>query len=63
MLGRHFFLYHSFLHKVLVGRIAQGDDAASEPMRMILRLQLHLLLLLVLMDGLKTILVQMGRLI
>lgn len=50
-------LDNAFLDKVLIDRVAQGDDPSSEPMRMILGLQLHFLLLLVHLDRMETILI------
>lgn len=63
MLRRHLFLDDAFLHEILIGWVAQSDDAACESVWVVLRLQLHLLLLLVLVDCLQAILVQMGRLV
>lgn len=45
MLRRNFLLNDAFLDEILVGGVAEGDDAASEPVGVVLRLQLHLLLL------------------
>lgn len=63
MLRRHFFLYDAFLHEILVCWVAQSNYAACESMWVVLRLQLHLLLLLVLVDCLQAILVKMRRLV
>ena len=46
MLRCHFLFDDSFLDEILIGGVAQGDDATRESMRVILRLQLHLLLLM-----------------
>ena len=62
VLRRYLLLYDTLVDKVLICRIAQGNDASSEPVRVILCLQLHLLLL-VHLNGMQAILVQMGRLI
>ena len=63
VLRRHLFLNDAFLHEILVSWIAQSNDAACESVWVVLCLQLHLLLLLVLVDCLQAILVQMRRLV
>ena len=56
MLSCHFLFDNAFLLGAS-GWIAESDDSTSESVRMVLRLQLHFLLLVEL-DGVKTILVQ-----
>ena len=62
MLRCNFFLDNTLLDEVLIRRVAQGDNATSESMRMVLCLQLHFLLLMHL-DGMQAILVQVRRLV
>ena len=57
-----FLFYNAFLDEVLIGRVWKRDDTPSEPVRMILCLQLHLLLL-VHLDGMQAILVKMRWLV
>ena len=58
MLCCDFLFYNAFLDEVLISRVGKGDDASGEPVWMILRLQLHFLLL-VHLDGMQAILVEM----
>ena len=62
MLCRDFLFYNAFLDEVLISRVGKGDDTSSEPVWMILRLQLHFLLL-VHLDGMQAILVEMRWLV
>ena len=63
LLRPYFLLNDALLHEVLVDWVAQRYDATSQPMWVVLRLQLHLLLSLVHLDCLQTVLVQVRRLI
>lgn len=62
VLGRDFLFYNALLDEVLICRVGKGDDASGEPVWMILRLQLHFLLL-VHLDGMQAILVEMRWLV
>ena len=50
----------ALLDEVLVDRVAEGNDTIGQAVWVVLRLQLHLLLLMHL-DGMQTILVEVGR--
>lgn len=55
-------LDNALLDEVLVDRVAEGNDTISQAVWVVLRLQLHLLLLMHL-DGMQTILVEVRRLV